>query len=110
MRLGLSGLKAQRHEYNHVPRPTCDYCGARKDDAMHYFLQCAPFATMRVALLRDISALYRSKHIAHDLTRTIVKKELVNCLLKGDNRLNDRENIELFRIVQQYISTSKIFL
>ena len=28
------------HDYNHVPRPTCDYCGTRKEDSLQIFLQC----------------------------------------------------------------------
>jgi hypothetical protein len=109
MRLGLSGLKAQRHEYNHVPRPTCDYCGARKEDTMHYFLQCQVFANMRIVLLNGIRTLYRRKNIILDLTRTIVQKELVKHMLKGDDRLSDQENMELFGIVQLYICSSKRF-
>jgi hypothetical protein len=109
IRMGLSGLKAQRHAYNHVPSPTCDYCGARREDPMHYFLQCQVFAIMRVVLLREVTNLYRTKNIVRDLTRTIVQKELVNCLVTGDTRLNDSENTKLFEMVQTYIRTSKRF-
>jgi hypothetical protein len=109
MRLGLSGLKAQRYDYNHVDSPKCDFCGARKEDPMHYFLQCRTFGTMRTILLHDVENLYRSKHLNLDLSRTIVKKELVQHLLCGDSRLNERENRELFLMVQQFISSSKRF-
>ena len=109
MRLGLSGLKAQRYDYNHVTSPKCDYCGARKEDPLHFFLQCRVFDTMRTILLRDVKNLYRTKNLNLDLSRTIVKKELVNHLLCGDTRLNEQENKELFLIVQQFISTSKRF-
>ena len=109
MRLGLSGLKAQRHAYRHVDNPKCDQCGARKEDAMHYLLQCRVFATMRVILLDDVKNLYRVKNVALDLTRTIVQKELVNSLLCGDARLNNQENVRLFGMVQTYISSSKRF-
>ena len=109
MRLGLSGLKAQRFEYKHVLLPTCDYCGARKEDEIHYFLQCRAFAPMRVILLNDVNTLYRRKHIHMDLTRTLVQKSLVSCLLKGDDRLSEVENIELFNTVQQFIKESKRF-
>jgi hypothetical protein len=109
MRLGLSGLKAQRYEYNHVPNPTCEYCGARREDALHFLLQCRTFAHMRVTLLDSVNTLYRNKNIVRDLTRTIVQKELVSCLLKGDVRLNEQENIALFEMVQQFIQTSNRF-
>jgi hypothetical protein len=107
MRLGLSGLKAQRYDYNHVANPKCDFCGARKEDTMHYLLQCRVFGTMRTVLLNDVETLYRTKNLTLDLSRTIVKKELVKNLLCGDTRLNERENTELFMMVQQFISSSK---
>jgi hypothetical protein len=109
MRLGLSALKAQRHAYNHVDSPKCDFCGARSEDPMHYFLQCRVFKNMRRVLLNDTTTLYRSQDITLDLRRTIIQKELVNCLLKGDSRLSEGDNSELFRIVQQFISASKRF-
>jgi hypothetical protein len=109
MRLGLSGLKAQRHDYNHVPRPTCDFCGAKKEDTMHYFLQCRVFATMRIKMMSDIEILYRERNIILDLQRTLKKKELVQNLLRGDTRLNVQQNHRLFQIVQQFISSSNRF-
>jgi hypothetical protein len=109
MRLGLSGLKAQRYEYNHVDNAKCDYCGARKEDAMHYLLQCTVFDTMRTALLDNVKIVYQEKNIPLDLRRTIVKKELVKHLLCGDTRLNHGDNTKLFEIVQQFISNSKRF-
>jgi hypothetical protein len=109
MRLGLSGLKAQRFEYKHVPLPTCDLCGARREDELHYFLQCRTFAPMRNILLNNVKALYRQKRIPLDLTRTLVQKNLVSCLLNGDARLSELENISLFNTVQQFIKATKRF-
>ena len=109
MRLGLSGLKSQRQDYNHVPLSTCDFCGARKEDALHFFLKCRVFAPMRTVLLGNITRLYQTKNILRDLSRTIVQKELVTCLLCGDPRLSDLENIEMFKMVQVYIAESKRF-
>jgi hypothetical protein len=109
IRLGLSGLKAQRHDYKHVLKPTCDYCGAKKEDAMHYLLQCRVFAVMRVILINSIMDLYMTKNIVLDLRRTLVQKELVNSLLKGDARLDEGENTQLFTTVQNYILATKRF-
>jgi hypothetical protein len=109
MRLGLSGLKAQWFEYKHVLLPTCDLCGARREDELHYFLQCRTFAPMRTILLDDVKTLYHQKHIPLDLTRTLVQKKLVSCLLNGDERLSESENIVLFNTVQQFIKASKRF-
>jgi hypothetical protein len=109
MRMGLSGLKAQRHSYNHVTHPTCDYCGAKKEDAMHYFFQCNTFNNARVPLLEGIKHLYQTKNINLDLTRTLVKKELTSNMLRGDVRFDERLNTELFMMVQDYIYSSKRF-
>jgi hypothetical protein len=109
MRLGLSGLKSQRHDYKHVPLPTCDYCGARREDVMHFMFQCGVFNTKRVVLMNQIENLYRPRNMFLDLSRTLVKKQLINCLLRGDPNLNERENVELFEIVQRFICDSKRF-
>jgi hypothetical protein len=109
MRLGLSGLMAQRHDYNHVPRPTCEYCGARKDDAMHYLLQCRVYNQMRVNFLERVFEIYRLRNINLDMTRTIVQKQLVHSLLNGDPRLDTGENVQLFEAVQSYIGATKRF-
>jgi hypothetical protein len=109
IRLGLSGLKSQRCDYNHVDNRRCDFCGAKKDDAMHYLLQCSVFTTMRNTLLNSVINLYESKSIALDLRRTIVQKELVKNMLCGDPRLSEAENVDLFGMVQQFIGSSKRF-
>jgi hypothetical protein len=109
MWMGLSGLQAQRHDYNHVPLPKCNHCGAHREDVMHYMLQCRVFTNTRIRLLNNVMDLYESKNIFWDMNRTLVKKELIQCLLVGDPRLNMQENVELFRMVQHFICTSKRF-
>jgi hypothetical protein len=109
LRLGLSGLKDHRHDYNHVPTSTCDFCGSRKDDSLHFLLKCKAFSPMRRTLLHKVSRLYMSINIHRDLSRTLVQKELVEKLLNGDPRLSEPQNIELFNMVQDYIGDSKRF-
>jgi hypothetical protein len=65
------------------------------------------FAQPRIALLNEAMELYQTKNIIFDLTRTIVKKELVSYFLKGDKRLTEAENVRLFNMVQQFIRSSK---
>ena len=64
---------------------------------------------MHAILLANVAELYLEKNITRDMTRTIVKKELVSCLFKGDARLDYKENSILFDIVQQFICSSKRF-
>jgi hypothetical protein len=89
--------------------PVCDYCGAKKEDPMHYLLQCRTYAAMRIILLDKIQILYATKNIALDLRRTLVKKELVTSLLRGDARFNEGENTQLFMMVQDFILATKRF-
>jgi UTP-glucose-1-phosphate uridylyltransferase len=76
---------------------------------MHYLLQCRVFAAMRTVLINRITDLYMTKNIALDLRRTLVQKELVNALLKGDARFDEGENTQLFTTVQDYILATKRF-
>ena len=76
---------------------------------MHYLLQCATFTASRAVMMNEVMEIYRSKNIVLDLTRTLVKKDLVNCLLRGDVRLNYAENSRLLLSVQNYICSSKRF-
>jgi hypothetical protein len=64
---------------------------------------------MRRVLLGKVERLYQSKNIHRDLTRTLVQKELVECLLNGDARLSEWENIMMFKMVQEFIATSNRF-
>ena len=43
IRLGLSGLASQRHDYNHIDDPKCQTCHARCEDPAHYFLLCPSY-------------------------------------------------------------------
>ena len=60
-------------------------------------------------MMNETKELYFAKNIEFDLTHMIVKKELVNYLLKGDKRVSDAENTSLFSIVQQFIASGKHF-
>jgi hypothetical protein len=45
IRLGLSGLGSQRHDYNHIDNPRCLKCNAPMEDPLHFFLICPHFAS-----------------------------------------------------------------
>ena len=57
------------------------------------------FDTMRTVLLDSVKALYHSKNIDLNLSRTLVKQELILCFKREDVRFNVRENTELFNFV-----------
>ena len=42
MRMGLSGLNAHQKHYHFIDNSTCLKCHAKKEDPMHYLLQCRP--------------------------------------------------------------------
>ena len=53
MRLGLSGLSAQRFDYNHIDNPKCLLCSTPRKDLVHYFLLCPNHRGPRDRFLTD---------------------------------------------------------
>ena len=58
MRLGLSALNSQRYKYNMVPSPSCERCGAPKEDPYHIFFVCPSYAVPRQTLTQDLKLFY----------------------------------------------------
>ena len=61
------------------------------------------FTPIQTILMNSTSKLYLTKNIILDLPRTVVPKELLSYLLKGDKRLRGAKNTKLFSVVQQFI-------
>ena len=57
MRLGLSALKSQRYKCNMVPSPSCERCGAPKEDPYHIFFVCPVYAVPRQILTQDLNCI-----------------------------------------------------
>ena len=66
LRIGLSPLKGHKKNHNFLDTPStiCD-CGGGKEDTIHFFTECALFATIRTNLLRSISNLLTHNNLDH---------------------------------------------
>ena len=54
-RSGFSALNSQRYKYNMVPSPSCEKCGASKEDSYHIFVVYPAYAVPRQALTQDLN-------------------------------------------------------
>ena len=57
IRMGLSGLNAQRKKVNFIPNGNCHYCGSRSETPVHYFMECPAFAAQRIGLLHNLRSI-----------------------------------------------------
>ena len=112
--MGLSGLNYHRHNYNFIDSAQCERCGFRKEDPLHYFLDCPSYAEARLDMLERIIPIVN--HILDTFTINISnnsvreKEILTHVLLHGSQELSDVENINLFNILFAFITESKRFL
>jgi len=104
MRLGLSHLRQQLHSCNIVDSPHClnPTCIEIPETPQHYFLECPQFAAGRHRLLQVLEPIAGRLGL-HTHTH------LTKLILYGQNELTIRENQELFRNVQYFITTTSRF-
>ena len=110
LRMGLSGLNKHRHSYHYIPRPSCDSCGHRIEDNIHFFLHCPTYQRVRNTLILSVSP------IVVDISPDILNirnnryaQALVNIFLTGDSRLSTEANKIIFSHVFEYIIATKRF-
>jgi hypothetical protein len=96
IRLGLSGLASQRHDYNHIDDPRCVKCNARSEDPQHYFLICPHYARHRDDFLTAICDILYSNDIEVNFLRAQFRKFLISTILRGSLLLTADENIQVF--------------
>ena len=111
IRMGLSGLNAQRKKYHFVTYNHCPLCGTRPEDSIHFLLRCPNLAIARNVLIGAISPIVVSKLPSLDLNPTSKSsyQKLNDLLLHGSDLLNRNENITIFNLVQQFITETKRF-
>ena len=110
MRLGLSALSSQRHDYRHIPKPTCPTCGAKSEDPTHYFLLCPTFARNRPTLLQETCNILFYYNIQVDFTLRAFRKFYITTLLQGSPVLTMDDNRKIFTLVQTFIQQSQRFI
>jgi hypothetical protein len=109
MRLGLSGLSAQRFEYKHIDNPKCLLCNALSEDLIHFFLLCPNHNGPRDAFLTDTSRVLNNNGIEIEFSSKRFRNVFIDIILKGSKLLSDQSNLTIFEITQKYIKDSQRF-
>ncbi len=95
MRIGCSKLNFDLHFNLHVSKSPACICGARYEDATHFFLWCPRFDNIRQELLYDI--------------RGVMPINAKN-LLYGNENFNKESNERVFKAVHHFIMKSERFV
>jgi hypothetical protein len=110
MRLGLSGISAQRFDYNHIDNPKCPLCPARCEDLAHYFLTCPAHAAHRDEFMRETCHILHSiENFEIEFRSQRFRNLFINIILKGTSLLSEIDNKRIFEITQRYITNSQRF-
>jgi hypothetical protein len=110
IRLGLSGLSAQRYNYKHIDSPKCNYCNATREDPVHYFLLCPTFNVHRADFLRDTCQIFHDHDIEVNFLTQRSRNDFIDIILRGSNLLDDLDNKKIFKITQIYIGNTRRFI
>jgi hypothetical protein len=109
IRLGLSGLSAQRFDYNHIDDPRCLTCGAKSEDPQHFFLTCPTYTRARHTLLEKVSDILHELDIEIDFNKRSFRNSLIETLLKGSEYLSHESNVYIMLQAQNFIKESRRF-
>ena len=104
-RIRLKFSHLNKHKFHHNFKNTvvaiCG-CGTETETAEHYFLRCPFFVTERQKLLNNVY----DKHFS---SQNLNEKSMIDILLYGCDKLNERDNKEILLHTIDYIKSSKRF-
>ena len=104
IRMGLSALNQQRHQYNFIPHASCNSCNYGNEDAVHYLLECPTYQLARTNLLRSVDPIITDIfQDINDLVNRRSKERLIQIMLNGDQRLENQQNLRIFESVHCYV-------
>ena len=109
IRLGLSGLSAQRFDYNHINDPRCLTCGANNEDITHYFMLCPTYSGPRPEFLTGICDLLSGNNIEIDFRSRPFRNFFLETIIKGTACLDNKVIAKIFQITHKFINESKRF-
>jgi hypothetical protein len=109
IRLGLSGLSSQRHDYHHIPTPKCPTCAARKEDPSHYFILCPTYAIPRHTFLQGICDILYQNNVDINFNSRAFRELFLKIILRGHPTLSDNINTDIFSITQAFIKDTHRF-
>jgi hypothetical protein len=109
MRLGLSGLAAQRFEYKHIENPKCLLCNAPSEDLIHYFLLCPNHNGPRAEFLTGTTQILNNNGIEIEFGSRRFRNVFIDLILIGTNLLSEENNLKVFEITYKFIQDSHRF-
>ena len=109
IRMGLSGLNAQRRKYNFIDSSKCDNCNDKSETPKHYFLFCSAFAAQRRDMLYEMEATIPQtvQPYMQYLLNKKMSDNFTNILIYGTKNV-DTDSL-LFKIVQTFIMKTNRF-
>ena len=108
IRMGLSGLNAQRKKYRFIQDGSCPTCGFRSETPLHYFLVCQSYAAQREQLIQDLADIVQPLTLHNFSVNTKEANNLLHVILYGSG---DEINIKcIYRAIHRYIIDTKRFL
>ena len=110
IRMGLSGLNAQRRKYNFIDSSKCNYCNSKTEHAKHFLLFCPSFAALRHDMLYEMEAKVPQTvqpYIPNYQNSNNLATQFCNLLIFGTTNINIDKHI--FEIVQNFIATTNRF-
>jgi hypothetical protein len=109
IRLGLSGLSSQRHDYKHIDNPKCPTCGAKSEDPLHFFLLCPTYEGPRPPLLHGICNILFKNNIEVDFKKRTFRNFLIDMMLRGSILLSESDSREIMKCSEIFIQQSHRF-
>jgi hypothetical protein len=109
IRMGLSGLNAQRKKCNFIPNGSCGTCGYKSETPQHYFLFCPTYAAQRQQLLRELTQNVTDimQPLANFQNSTKSSNDFIQLLLTGTG--NREYDTIVFKNVHNYITSTNRF-
>ena len=110
MRMGLSALNEQRSSYHLIPDGRCSLCDSNeREDSIHYLIRCPHHSAHRGKMLRHLGQLLQPANIIINVTNRASETIITNTMLNGCPVISFDNNVELFRVVHQFISDTGRF-
>ena len=110
IRMQLSGLNAQRFNYNLIPNGTCDNCTLNSfETPFHYLWECPRYTTERNTFYKYLEATLEPLGFSIIPSNRYNLRQLTNFVIEGDTQFNDQTNLLLLNITCEFIKSTKRF-
>ena len=97
LRNNASNLNADLFNHFLKEDKSCDMCGFSSETSYHYFMNCPKYCMQRQNLIQNFNTLQLPMPLCLQL------------ILNGDNNLTYNQNIAIFKLVQEFVATTKRF-